>query len=145
MARNNPDPPQAVPPGGKAIETIKAMRDGKLSVELDVSFADVIAAVMATGKKGKVTLDIIFEPVPKGEPHMIFASDAVKVTIPKLSKSATMFYANEECALTRRDPRQPALEMEAGPVTRPAKPLAAVVSHDRPSPGLVQSGTADDD
>lgn len=30
----DPPPPQAVIAGGKALDTIKAMRDGKLSVEL---------------------------------------------------------------------------------------------------------------
>lgn len=131
MARpTDQPPPQAMPVGGKALESIAAMRDGKLSIELDASCADVIAAVQATGKKGEVVLKLVFEPVPKGEPHMMFVSDTVTIKIPKLARSATMFYATEEGGLTRRDPRQPELSMEPGQVTRP-KALAAVVPLER--------------
>lgn len=119
MARN-PDPPQTVPTEAKFLATLKAMREGKVSLELDASFADIVGAVMSTGKKAELNIKIIVTPVKGGDPNMLFVSDKISVTLPKLDKLATMFYAQDDLSLSRRDPRQPTLEMGPGPVTRPA-------------------------
>lgn len=119
MARNQ-GPPQTVTSEAKFVAMLLAMREGKVSIELDTSFSDIVGAVMSTGKTGELNIKIKVAPVKGGDPNMMFVTDKISVTLPKLDKLATMFYAQDDLSLSRRDPRQPALEMTPGPVTRPA-------------------------
>lgn len=103
----------------KFLETITAMRDGKVVSELEKQLAEVIASVYTTGKPGNVNLKITVRPMKNAEPGMIFLADEIKVTLPKLDKTATFFYASSDGKVSRRDPRQPEIELLPGEVTRP--------------------------
>ena len=84
------------------------MRDGELLKELDVQMRDLVGAVRSTNKTGKITLTLTIEPSKKAQ-HMLFVTDDVKVTMPKVGKDSSIFFATDENTLSRRDPRQPEL------------------------------------
>lgn len=77
--------------------------------DLATELKSCVAAVTATGKKGKVALTL--EVLPNGMSGII-VTDKVVVTLPKPDPVATAFFVTEDAGLSRRDPRQPELKME---------------------------------
>ncbi len=96
------------------VETLEAMRDGGVLTELESNLSDAIASVKATGKPAKVSMILTVKPMKGAEANMLFLADDIRVTLPKLDRTATFFYATEQNGLTRRDPRQPELEFKTG-------------------------------
>jgi hypothetical protein len=88
------------------IENLIEMRNGGVVIEMEKSIEDVVAAVRATGKAGKVTLQISVKPASKGDVDTLFLQDTIKVDAPKPDKKLTLFFANEENQLSRHDTRQ---------------------------------------
>lgn len=89
-------------------EVLKDVRDGDLAVELAAKMQDLVAAVTATDKKGRLTLQLELEPLKQG--GMLVLRDAVRLVLPEPEREDTTFvFATEDNELTRRDPRQPKL------------------------------------
>lgn len=88
-------------------EVLMNLNDGGAMEELASELRSCVAAVTATGKAGKVQLNI---SVKANGRDAVTVTDEVKVTLPKPEPTATMFYVTEEAGLTRRDPRQPSLD-----------------------------------
>ena len=91
------------------LETLKEIRRGEMVTDLSVELHDLVAAVRATGKRGKVTLSITIKPASAGDVNLLMLEDDIKVTLPKSSKAATALYATDDNVLQRKDPRQPEL------------------------------------
>lgn len=89
--------------------TLKAIRDGKLNLEAEERLREVIAAVQATGKAGKLTLTLIVKPATKGDTNALVVADQTKVTLPQAGAGETVLFATKDGGLSRRDQRQPEL------------------------------------
>lgn len=81
---------------------------GKLFNEAQESLASVVAAVVSTGKKGKITISLSIQP---GADETVVVSSDVTSKVPKPSKSGSTYYPSEDGTLTREDPRQPEFEV----------------------------------
>jgi hypothetical protein len=98
----------------EVVDTLEALREGATMLELESALREVIASVKACGKPGKITLTLTARPMKGAEPNMIFLADDLKVSLPKLDRTATFFFATENNGLSRRDPRQPELGFTTG-------------------------------
>lgn len=97
------------------IDTIRDIRDGELLNELPRLLQEVIEAVQATNKKGKLVITLEMAP-SKQVGNMVLLTDDVKQTIPEPDRNTTtVFFITEESDLSRRDPRQPKLPQMDGP------------------------------
>lgn len=104
------------------VDTLKDIREGNLLAELPQYMQDLVAAVRATGKGGRLTLVLNVKPLEKGS-NALLVSDDIKVSIPEQPRESTVLFATESNDLSRRDPRQPDLPGVRGVVT--AMPPAA--------------------
>jgi hypothetical protein len=89
-------------------DTLKDIRDGELLAELPRKLQEVIEAVQATQKKGRLVITLDLRPAEGG--RLFVLTDDVKQVIPEPVKdTTTVFFITEESDLSRRDPRQPKL------------------------------------
>jgi hypothetical protein len=81
---------------------------GTLLRDLSEALAHQVgAAVDATDKAGTITLKITVKPVGGERSGQMFVADDLKVSAPKPSKPATLFFWHEDDqTLRRNDPRQ---------------------------------------
>ena len=76
---------------------------GATHEKLNDHLHDVVQAVVDTGGAGEITLKLKFKPNGKGG---IAVSEEVKVKLPELQRGVSMFFADDNGNLLRRDPRQ---------------------------------------
>lgn len=76
---------------------------GQLLDELTAAYAEITRAVMEVGSKGELNIKLSFKRNKHGQ---ILLETEVKKSVPKVGIAATIFFANEEGSLSRRDPRQ---------------------------------------
>lgn len=91
----------------------------------------VVGAVLETGKKGSVTLQVTVEPM-KNAPDTLLTTVVVNEKVPVDPPKAAVFYADDDGNLTRKDPNQldfdSLKEVEAPQVKdRPDTPPAVAV------------------
>lgn len=104
-------------------ETLKEIRDGDLATELSEKVRQLVEAVTATQKGGKLVLTLSVGPMKKGT-NMLLVEDTVKLALPEPEReSTTVMFPTEDNELTRRDPRQPKLP-EMGVVRPMAERIA---------------------
>lgn len=107
-----------------ATDQLRDIRGGLMVDELTEELAAVVNAVLATGKKGTVTLKLNIDPASKGD-AVVTIIDEIKSTIPKEKKAGTLMFALPSGSLQRQDPRQTELQLSAVP-TATSAPLATV-------------------
>lgn len=83
-------------------ETLEGLGDGKLLQKLTEEAAAVVKGVATTKKKGEVVLKLKFSNAG----GMVKVSAEVKATVPKEPVEETLFYATDDGALTKEDPKQ---------------------------------------
>lgn len=91
-------------------ETLKDIRFGELSEELNEAINKVVLAVEDTGKVGELTLTLKLKPSSSGAIEVI---DTVKSKIPELPKDSSLFFITTEGNLVRNNPRQMELQERA--------------------------------
>lgn len=91
-------------------ETLKEIRFGELSEELNKEMSKVVLAVENTGKTGELTITLKLKPSGSGALEVI---DIVKSKIPELAKDSSLFFISPEGNLVRNNPRQMDLEERA--------------------------------
>lgn len=106
---------------GKFFSTLRDCRQGTTLEELDSAVAEVVAAVKATGKAGKVMLSLTIRPPKKGGGRYLHVEDDVTTKVPKQDRTDTLFFTTADGSLTRQDPDQRALDLRPVP-TPGAKP-----------------------
>lgn len=112
-------PDQAAATGeSSAVQAFSAwlfqQRQGALHAELTIALAELTQAVMATDKEGSLTLTVKVKKAGRG--IQMIVSDAVKVNTPSRDVDPSFFFFNEETgSLTRNDPYQPDLPLQALP------------------------------
>ncbi|MCP1290909.1 hypothetical protein NK214_11985 [Chromobacterium sp. S0633] len=108
-----------------ATDQLRDIRAGEMVEELTEEMAKVVNAVLATGKKGSVTVKISFDPASKGD-AVVTITDDIKSVIPREKKAGTLMFAQPSGSLQRQDPRQTELNLSAVPKPEASAPLAAV-------------------
>ncbi len=83
---------------------------GRTHTELSEQLHDLIAAVRDTGKKGSLTLTITVSRMKNASENTLTVTDDVKAKLPAHDRNVSVFYADADGNLTRRDPNQ--LEFE---------------------------------
>lgn len=71
-----------------------------------VALQDVVQAVVDTGKKGSVSINVAVEPMKGAEDGTLMLTVTVAEKIPTEPVKAAVFYADDDGNLTRNDPRQ---------------------------------------
>lgn len=89
---------------------IQEQREGLLHRELSEVLADLGQACIDLQKDGSVTLTLKVKPAGK-EQNAVFITDSVKVKMPE-DRPPAMFFADSHGNLSRRDPRQQALDLK---------------------------------
>lgn len=103
------------------INTLADVRAGGVIDDLDDILADVVQAVRNTGKTGELTLKLTIKPASKGDICTLFVDADIKTKLPRLDKGSTVFFADDDNSLTRRDPRQSEIPLRA--IDDPKEPI----------------------
>lgn len=83
-------------------DTLESLDDGKVLQQITGDMADAVRAARKTKKKAKLVLTLTMTP----EGGMVRVAAECKTTIPKEPREMTLFYATDEGALTKDDPKQ---------------------------------------
>lgn len=81
---------------------IEELAHGDVNRQASEQLAEVVAAVEATGKKGRIVISV---SVTKEGTHCVLDAD-IKTTKPQVGSPATMFFFGKDGAILRDDPRQ---------------------------------------
>lgn len=112
-------------------EFLVKQRAGSLNVEAAERLAEVVAAVAETGKDGSMTLTI---KVSRNKAGALEVTDKVVAKIPDFGRVPTLWWADDDGNLVRRDPNQP--ELFDGP-----KAVDDPANGDTPKAKRAQGGT----
>ena len=82
------------------------MQGGRTHTELSESLHELIARVRDTGKKGTITLTITVAPVKNASENTLTVSDLVTTKLPAHDRRVSLFFADADGNLSRRDPNQ---------------------------------------
>lgn len=88
------------------LETLGVLRRGRFVEDLAAELGSVVTAVRATGKAGKLTVELTVKPAGKGDDVTLTVADKIVSRMPSPDIGETILYATADGALTRRDPRQ---------------------------------------
>ncbi|OZI23598.1 hypothetical protein CAL26_09155 [Bordetella genomosp. 9] len=94
-------------------ETLGHLRAGCLLADLQSSLASVVQAVDATGKAGKLTLQLTIRKVSRSGALEIL--DKITTVEPEEAPLTTLMYPTPEGRLSPSDPRQQALDLKQLP------------------------------
>lgn len=103
---------------------LQSIRQGDAHHELSAGIQEVAQAVAATGKKGTVTFKLTIGPSKTEAPFEVI--DEVRIVPPRLTPKASLFYADDDFNLLRRNPSQlelPGLREVPGGQPVAGKPL----------------------
>lgn len=70
---------------------------------LTSDLAEIVTAVKATGKSGKLTLELTIKP---NGAHGVEITDKISTKEPRDDRGSTLFFNDKDGGLHRRDPRQ---------------------------------------
>jgi len=101
-------------------EVIGNYRQGALDEQLAENLREIVAAVIDTGKVGKLTINL--KVSPNGDGSVELDAD-VKAAVPRVTVGKALFYAEADGTLSRKDPRQPDLPLRE--VRSEATPIRA--------------------
>lgn len=104
-------------------DVVNQIRKGAVSEELNAALKAVNDAVLATGKKGEVTLKIVIKPM-KGNRSQCEVVPAISFKPPKEDLPSGIFFLTNDGDLVRNDPEQKEL---FAPVMDGGKPYAPPV------------------
>lgn len=96
------------------VQLLQHLRNGAVSRDIDQSLSELVAAVKEQGRKASLDLTIEISPAG-GVEHAMKVAANVKVKMPKKEPTLNYFFATDENLLSRTDPRQRELELEAVP------------------------------
>ena len=85
------------------------MRSGQVAADCNAKFNEVLKAVIETGGKGKLTIDLMVEPSKMGMGGAVVEVETkheCKMKKPELAIGRSVFFVTKDGDLTRRDPAQ---------------------------------------
>lgn len=92
-------------PSNAYLATVQRHRGGKALDEASAKLAEVVAAVVETGKAGTVTITLKIAPASRGN-GAVTVTDEVTAKIPQSPRPDSFWFASEDGALSKDDPRQ---------------------------------------
>lgn len=100
---------------GVFVSTIAAMHSGKVLEDLDDAIREVTRAVQVSQLKGELTLKLSIVPngIGAGDTPLFKVDDTIKVRLPKKARIASVFFADDDSNLTRRNTRQEEMKLVA--------------------------------
>ena len=113
---------------GVFVNSIASMNNGEVVNDIDDALRQAVRASLATAKKSRVSIKL--DIVPAGEgiggTPLFKVVDDIEVKLPKKARSKSpVFFADDDCNLTRRNPKQEEMRLEvrdgganAGKLTR---------------------------
>ena len=109
------------------IKTIEQLDAGNLVDEAGTKLADLVKAVQATGKPGKLSITI---SVRKATADAMAITGKTTLTKPSVPAAESLMFANEEGELSVEHPRQNKLDLKA--VEEANTPLKALTESVQP-------------
>lgn len=100
------------------IAILNEQREGDLTDELSSSLSEVVAAVVEHGKAGSLTLQLKINPAETGAGAVTIV-DELKTKVPEPAKDKTLFFADKNGQLSRRDPRQMTFDQNVRELPKP--------------------------
>lgn len=94
-------------------EIIRELDRGRLQSELEEKLTDVVEAVLESGKAGNLKLEIRVKKAGGGDSNQLLLDAKVTTKEPQVEKPTTLYFADGENHLMRRDPRQFEMELKA--------------------------------
>jgi len=91
---------------------LREVRKGNLHSELSDALQEVTTAVIEHSKPGEIALKLKIKPTGE-EAATVMIEDAVTTKVPQPTRPQSMFFADDEGNLNRRDPRQAELPVQA--------------------------------
>ena len=88
-------------------EILPAVRGGRTDEELADLLREVVQRVQESKKAGKLAL--VLTVTPNGDDSVMVAA-SIKTTLPQVNAAQTLFFVGPDGTLTRRNPRQLAME-----------------------------------
>ena len=99
-------PPAPPPSAGAFIACLQHLQAGSSLVALDHDLTELVRTVLATRRKGKITLTLSVRPNAK---HGVKVLDECKLTLPKEEPSESFFFTNADGQLLQNNPEGPDL------------------------------------
>lgn len=100
---------------------IMDMRGGAVAQDLNEKFNEVVGAVLDTGGKGQLTIELNVEPSKMGLGGAVIevsSEHKCKVKKPELAIGKATFFVTKEGVLTRNDPNQTSMFDATAPAER---------------------------
>src|SRR5262245_37275600 len=103
----------AIPPApalsGVFVNSIATMNNGEVVNDIDDALRQAVRAALTTAKAAKVKIELAVIPAGEGVggTPLFRVEDDITLKLPKKKRSkAAVFFADDDCNLTRRNPRQ---------------------------------------
>jgi hypothetical protein len=93
------------------LDFLREHRGGATHDDLSEKLQELVANVTAEGKPGKLTFVLTLKPAGTRD-GALTVMDEVKLTLPKETKSGSIFFASEDNNLVREDPKQRRLPLQ---------------------------------
>lgn len=90
-------------------DVLRDLGRGHVSDEASAALTDLVQSVVATGKKGRVTIHVEVEPF-KGSTTTLMVSARVDSKMPQAEPVAAVFFPDRNGQLHRNHPDQPTFE-----------------------------------
>ena len=92
------------------LDLLREHRNGVTHDELSDALQEIVEAVTAEGKAGKLTFTLAIKPHGDGA---VMVVDEIKIAKPKPTKGGSLFFVTPDNNLERQDPRQRAMELRS--------------------------------
>jgi hypothetical protein len=115
--KNTPVDPEA--PDALFADALRQTHKGKPLGRVSTHLRELVEAVKATGKPGKLVLTVTVDP-KNSEATLVGLGFAVKLTLPQLPIPAGTFYTDDTGGLCRNDPNQEELNFKPQVMTTAA-------------------------
>lgn len=91
------------------VSTFMEMRNGGAAADCNRKFSELLAAIMETRKKGKITLTIEVSPARMdvmGDVKEVDLRHTCAIAKPELDQGRSVFFTTQDGRLSRQDPNQ---------------------------------------
>jgi hypothetical protein len=113
---NTPPTTSAPALSGVFVTSIATMNNGEVVNDIDDCLRQCVRAALQAGKKARVTIKLDIVPAGEGVggTPLFKVVDEIDIKLPKKPRSKSpLFFADDDCNLTRRNPKQDELRLEA--------------------------------
>lgn len=114
-ATSIPAPSAAPALSGVFVNSIATMNNGEVVNDIDDALRQAVRAALTTAKKSRVTIKLDIVPAGEGVggTPLFRVVDDIEINLPKKARSkASVFFADADCNLTRRNPKQDEMRLE---------------------------------